>query len=88
MNATLRRAGSTSAGSGSSAEVDSRGRFLIEGLMAGEYELVVNAFIPSTVVGQQPTRFPSIRQNISVSEAGEASVTLVYDLSKTNEPKP
>jgi hypothetical protein len=63
--------------------VDSRGRFVLEGLMSGEYEVTVRAFGSGT---QGPQRFPAVKQTVQMTEGGEASVTVVYDLSKTTEP--
>jgi hypothetical protein len=66
-----------------SANVDARGRFVIEGLMSGEYELTVRAYTPAV---QGPSRFTAVKQTVQMTEGGEASVTIVYDLSKTTEP--
>jgi hypothetical protein len=60
-------------------EVDTRGRFLIEGLMAGEYELQVNLFPPAH------QNRPPVKQNITVGDGGEQQVTLVFDLSDPNK---
>ena len=70
-------------GGGVGATVDSRGHFVLEGLMSGEYELTVRAFAPGA---QGPQRFPTVKQTVQMTEGGEASVTVVYDLSKTTEP--
>ena len=56
------------------AEVDSRGRFSIQGLAAGEYELTVRAF------GRGVVRAPTARQSVVVGDSGEASVTLTLNL--------
>lgn len=66
-----------------STQVDARGRFVLEGLMSGEYELTVRAFSPGAPA---PQRFPTVKQNVQMTEGGEASVSVVYDLSKTTEP--
>jgi hypothetical protein len=70
------------------SEVDSRGHFLIEGLMGGEYELIVAAYIPPATNGERARRRPIVRQNVSVPDTGETTVTIIYDLSKQTEPTP
>ena len=86
LSVSSRRVGASTAGFGGT-EVDSRGRFTIEGLLAGEYELSLRAYVPGVLAAQGP-RFPTVRQTVSVLDTGEVSVTLVYDLSKTTEPTP
>ncbi|MCA1633420.1 MAG: carboxypeptidase regulatory-like domain-containing protein [Acidobacteria bacterium] len=60
-------------------EVDTRGRFVLEGLAAGEYELQLNLFPPT-----HQTR-PPLKQSITVGDGGEMQVTLVFDLSAANK---
>nr|MBA3239662.1 hypothetical protein [Acidobacteriota bacterium] len=83
--AQTRRPGGTAAiGWG---EVDALGRFVIENLSAGEYELVLMDFSASDVPFEK--RQPLARQTISVPESGELKVTLAYDVSvapKEDEP--
>ncbi|HKR01113.1 MAG TPA: carboxypeptidase-like regulatory domain-containing protein [Pyrinomonadaceae bacterium] len=57
------------------AQVDSRGRFLLEGLPPGEYELTLNVF----AVGNTPRRVIPIKKNVSVAEGIESEVTFTYD---------
>jgi hypothetical protein len=85
LTASVSRAGAAPGGTMSigGANVDARGRFVIEGLMGGEYELTVRAYLPGA---QTPQRFPAVKQTVQMAEGGEASVTVVYDLSKTTEP--
>lgn len=64
-----------------STEVDGRGRFVLEGLVAGEYELTGNGWIRPSPDAPQGTAFPTVRQIINVPEKGEINVTLIYDLS-------
>jgi protocatechuate 3,4-dioxygenase beta subunit len=63
-----------------SAEVDARGRFLVEGLAGGSYELRVMAYAPEW---QQQRRRPptSIKQLVTVTEGGTTEVTLTLDLT-------
>jgi 5-hydroxyisourate hydrolase-like protein (transthyretin family) len=88
----VRRAGAAEAGpTTNSAEVDSRGRFIIEGLMGGEYELSAAARVVVRQPGappQPPRRMPTVRQIITVPDGGETSVTIVYDISRPAEPNP
>lgn len=56
------------------AEVDARGRFLLEGLAAGDYELSLDSFPPRP-------RGAEVKQNVTVNGTGETTVTLVLDLS-------
>ena len=59
-----------------SGEVDLRGRFVMQGLAPGEYDVHVQGFVPGT-----PQRYQSEHQNVSVVENGEAIVTLSLDLN-------
>jgi 5-hydroxyisourate hydrolase-like protein (transthyretin family) len=58
--------------------VDERGRFLIEGLAAGVYELKVNAFPmkPGTV---NTAELPSVTQTVTIPHNNEAKVSLTLD---------
>ncbi len=58
--------------------VDERGRFLIEGLAAGVYELKVNAYHmkPGTV---NTTELPSANQTVTIPHNNEAKVSLTLD---------
>lgn len=65
------------------SEVDSRGHFVFEGLVGGEYEVIVNAF-PSQPQPGAPAarRFPIVRQTVVIPDGGETNVNITYDLSK------
>lgn len=78
MHINTMRAGGGNMPSGRPTFVDARGRFVIEGLAAGEYELIFGAWLP----GPQPSRFPQVKQNVTVSDGGEATVTMVVDLAE------
>lgn len=60
--------------SGRSAEADTRGRFVIEGLAPGEYEVRGRAF------GNTGT-YQSDAQHVSLGENGDMSITFALDLS-------
>jgi hypothetical protein len=57
------------------AEVDTRGRFTIEGLAAGEYELQLRVFGPGI------PNAPPVKQNVSVPEGGETPVAFALNLA-------
>jgi 5-hydroxyisourate hydrolase-like protein (transthyretin family) len=93
LSASLRRVvagGSTTPATAAvgGSEVDSRGRFVIEGLMGGDYELLVGVFMPGQPGVPPARRFAPLRQNIIIPDGGEMSVTIVYDLSRPLEPTP
>jgi protocatechuate 3,4-dioxygenase beta subunit len=74
---SARRRGDTAGPANRGAQVDSRGRFLIEGMTTGEYELTLQVFIPGT----PPRRIAPIKQNVAVTNGVEAEVTLVIDMN-------
>ncbi len=92
MSVSARRTDAQALGGGKSAQVDARGRFTLEGLAAGEYEVMLTASPRFTVVvGSDgiptPTSTPvpgfprSIRQKVVVSQSGEVQVALTLDLT-------
>jgi len=60
--------------------VDPRGHFLIEGIPAGDYELVVN--VPS-VAGSRPR---AVKKEVSVQDGVVTDVTITIDLSDRDKP--
>jgi hypothetical protein len=60
--------------------IDARGRFLVEHLTAGEYEIQVNAY-PAPGQPAQPRSIPPVRQNVTMTGSGEANVTMTLDLT-------
>ncbi|MDQ3685489.1 MAG: carboxypeptidase-like regulatory domain-containing protein [Acidobacteriota bacterium] len=73
-----RRQGSDTSQFRRPVEVDVRGRFTIEGLAAGEYELALGSWARGP--GGE-LRIPEVRQSVTVSDSGEANVTMVVDLA-------
>jgi hypothetical protein len=69
--------------------VDIKGRFVIEGLLPGEYELTLMTMAPS--VGDPDSRLqvrsPAVRQKVKVmvAKGQEAQVTMTLDLSKKDQ---
>lgn len=64
------------------AQVDARGKFVLEGLAPGEYELILS---PLARNGISPNSMPrSVRQKVTVGP-GETPVTLTIDLSEKKE---
>jgi hypothetical protein len=77
-----RRAGGEQ-NSGGSAEVDSRGRFVIERLVPGDYELLMgpmSVYTTGEAGGKTMQRMSTVRETVNVSAGGQADVTLVLKL--------
>jgi protocatechuate 3,4-dioxygenase beta subunit len=74
-------------GRGSSEIVDNKGRFVIEGLLPGEYELIVVMRPAQDVDPDSPNQFgpPAVRQKVTVAKGQEAQVTMTLDLSKKDQ---
>lgn len=85
---SLRRLNANSSRNSNGAQVDGRGRFIIEGLAAGEYELMTNVWIQSAPGAHGGTPLATIRQTINVPEKGETSVTVIYDLDMKTQQQP
>jgi protocatechuate 3,4-dioxygenase beta subunit len=82
MFVSARRRGDAATGPASrGAQVDSRGRFLLEGMATGEYELTLQTVIPGV-----QRRFPATKQNVTVTNGVEAEVTFTFDLN-AKEPE-
>jgi hypothetical protein len=76
MFVSARRRGENNGPSNRGAQIDSRGRFLLEGMATGEYELILQTVIPG---GQR--RIPPAKQNVTVTNGVEAEVTFTLDLN-------
>lgn len=66
-----------------SGNVDARGRFAIEGIPSGTYDLWVNCYIPNS-----RTRQPSTKQSVIVTEGAATELEVVLDLDPNLSPKP
>lgn len=64
-------------------QTDTRGRFQIEGLAAGDYQIVLRAQFP-LIANRSPA---TVKQNATISNGMETEVTLTLDLEKTPEVK-
>jgi hypothetical protein len=62
------------------AEVDARGRFVMEGMPPGEYQLRLGGN-----TGRSNQRIPVVVQNVNVTNGVETQVTLVLDLTAKGE---
>lgn len=67
---------------GRSPEADARGRFVIEGVPAGSYDLFVTVFIPGSRVR------PVTKQSVTVTDGAVVEVEPVIDLDQSQPPKP
>ncbi|HMV84234.1 MAG TPA: carboxypeptidase regulatory-like domain-containing protein [Blastocatellia bacterium] len=81
--ATAMNANAAPTEQGESAEVDGKGRFLIEGLLDGDYE--VSAQVLSDQEGFN--QIAPARQIVRVANGAEGQVTLTLDLSKKREAR-
>jgi protocatechuate 3,4-dioxygenase beta subunit len=70
------------------AEVDNKGRFVIEGLLPGEYQLVLMArpeISPNSPPAPALNMPAPVTQKVVVTKGQEAQVTMTLDLSKKNQ---
>ncbi len=84
---SARRISASSRGGTRPAQVDARGKFVLEGLAPGEYELVLSP-LSEYVIVSPPTSSGSmprpVRQKVMVG-AGETPVTITLDLGEKKE---
>jgi hypothetical protein len=64
-------------------EVDARGRFSVEGVPSGSYELHATAYIPGS-----RARSPSSRQSVTVTEGSVTEVEVIIDFDGNASPNP
>jgi hypothetical protein len=64
-------------------DVDARGRFAIEGIPGGTYDLWVNCYIPGA-----RSRQPSTKQSVIVTDGAVTELEVVLDLNPNSSPKP
>ncbi len=99
VNVQLRRADVPARGPGGrSAEVDARGRFVLEGVPAGEYEITLMSFsqmrtvttasdgTTTVTMNSGQSRPLMARQKVIVPAAGEVPVTMTLDLAAPQNP--
>jgi hypothetical protein len=72
---------------GGSAVVDEKGRFVIDGLPAGEYDLSITLSKRNMDGSQQSVSSPESNQRVTVRENGETPVTINFDLGRINRPQ-
>jgi hypothetical protein len=76
LHAEVHRIGAPVGTGGGSGDIDSLGRFVIENLAAGEYEVLLFEDYPG--FGSEQRRPPVDRKVVTVPENGEAQITLVF----------
>lgn len=74
----LKRAGADSSRPDWWTEVDDRNRFLFEALPPGDYEVIVSGYI--AVPGAPASRLPEVTKRVTITNEGEAEITIVIDL--------
>jgi hypothetical protein len=72
---------------GGYAIADEKGRFVIEGLPAGEYDLSITFVKRNADGSQQAVSLPGSNQRVTVRENAETSVTIPFDPSRINQPQ-
>lgn len=77
MSISVRRRGETNEFVGQGAQVDSRGRFTVEGVSTGEYELILQTYIVDTGT---PRNLAPITKNVTVTNGVESEVIFTVDL--------
>jgi hypothetical protein len=70
-----------------SSEIDSRGHFVIEGLVGGEYELNLYIYMPPQP-GIPAARPQTTRRRVTVPDSGEVVVSIMLDLNPQTERNP
>jgi len=70
-----------------SALVDEKGRFVIEGLPAGDYNLSITLPKETADGSWEGVSSPGSNQRVTVRENEETSVTITFDLSHINRPQ-
>jgi protocatechuate 3,4-dioxygenase beta subunit len=86
---TANRTGAREGGGSMQAEADNKGRFVIQNLVDGEYELVVQAIgntlsTPDGVISAPPPQAvnPSATERVRITGGGETQVTIKLNLSR------
>jgi protocatechuate 3,4-dioxygenase beta subunit len=69
---------------GNSGQVDARGRFLVENLAAGTYEVMLQ--VVSIVSTNSRRMLPEQRQTVTIADGAESEVLFTVDLSQKDGP--
>src|SRR5262249_22409733 len=72
---------------GGDAIADEKGRFVMEGLLAGGYDLSITFIKRNADGSQQGGSLPGSNQRVTVRENAETSVTITFDPSRINQPQ-
>jgi hypothetical protein len=73
------------------ADLDSRGHFLINNLIPGEYELMIgpmSVWVSGDKGGRTMSRMPTVKQNVVIGQGVDAAVTLVLSLRPAPPAQP
>jgi hypothetical protein len=68
------------------AFVDEKGRFVIERMPAGEYDLSITLRKRIADGSRQSVNLPESNRRVTVSETGETPVTITIDLNRISQP--
>jgi protocatechuate 3,4-dioxygenase beta subunit len=86
MNVIARRTNEANGPMSRGSQVDTRGRYLLEGLATGEYEISLYVYLVTT--GSRPRGFPPIKQNVTVTSGAASEVNFTFDLNTIKEGGP
>lgn len=68
------------------ADTDERGRFVMEGLISGEYELSAGSNF-SSVAGARIPRMQPVTQRVTVTNGAESAVTMIVKVIEKSKPQ-
>jgi hypothetical protein len=83
MNVIARRIDEASGPMSRGSQADARGRYLIEGLATGEYEISLYVYLITN--GSRPRGFPPIKQNVTITSGVATELNLTFDLNTIKE---
>jgi len=82
---TARRAGDSNPQNQYSAYCDARGRFVLENLMPGDYEISAGSSVAADGPAAAPVRFQGGRKSVSVTNENVAQVTIILERITGND---
>lgn len=87
MYVNLIKVGATGPANLPGSDVDSRGRFLLENVPSGDYEVMLNIMQQPGPDAQPPKQLGPVKKSVSVSDGGQVDVTLTVDLNASAQEK-